>query len=292
MRGHPPTCTLHFFLDSLLEQSIPSQVARCVILLGTYAPWDHLQRETQLPECSPRFLPTDCKLDKASGATIYNEALLGKALRDVGRENVVIATKVRPSTSPRPKRLLSKSPPLLSSFRPRRASPQSGITYDPKTFKGGVDGSPQFLKRSCAESLERLGVDSVDLFYLHRPDPKVPIEESVSALADLQRECADRGRHAGPTVRVACVCLTGLVVLCRGKVEHIGISNVTAEQIRRAHAVAPISAVQVRRCGDTDSPASSCCTQHALRWRLSLLCPAATAQMEWSLWSRGIEKEA
>jgi aryl-alcohol dehydrogenase-like predicted oxidoreductase len=80
-----------------------------------------------------------------------------------------------------------------------------------------VDGRPQTLKWSCEQSLRRLRTDVIDLLYLHRWDKKVPIEDSVGAMADLVRE---------------------------GKVRAIGLSEVSAATLRRAHAVHPIAAVQ------------------------------------------------
>lgn len=80
-----------------------------------------------------------------------------------------------------------------------------------------VDGRPQTLKWSCEQSLKRLRTDVIDLFYLHRWDKTVPIEDSVGALADLVRE---------------------------GKVRAIGLSEASAATIRKAHAVHPIAAVQ------------------------------------------------
>jgi aryl-alcohol dehydrogenase-like predicted oxidoreductase len=80
-----------------------------------------------------------------------------------------------------------------------------------------VDGRPETLKWSCEQSLKRLRTDVIDLYYLHRWDKKVPIEDSVGAMADLVRE---------------------------GKVRTIGLSEVSAATIRRAHAVHPITAVQ------------------------------------------------
>ena len=80
-----------------------------------------------------------------------------------------------------------------------------------------VDGRPETLKWSCEQSLKRLRTDVIDLFYLHRWDKKVPIEDSVGALAELVRE---------------------------GKVREIGLSEVSAATLRRAHAVHPIAAVQ------------------------------------------------
>ena len=80
-----------------------------------------------------------------------------------------------------------------------------------------IDGRPETLRRSCEESLKRLRTDVIDLYYLHRWDRKVPIEDSVGALADLVRA---------------------------GKVRAIGLSEVSAATLRRAHAVHPISALQ------------------------------------------------
>ena len=79
------------------------------------------------------------------------------------------------------------------------------------------DGSPENVRRSIEGSLRRLGTDHVDLYYQHRIDPDTPIEETVGALADLVRE---------------------------GKVRHLGLSEASAETIRRANAVHPITAVQ------------------------------------------------
>lgn len=80
-----------------------------------------------------------------------------------------------------------------------------------------IDGRPATLKRTCEESLKRLRTDVIDLYYLHRWDQQVPIEDSVGALADLVRD---------------------------GKVLSIGLSEVSAATLRRAHAVHPITAIQ------------------------------------------------
>ena len=80
-----------------------------------------------------------------------------------------------------------------------------------------VDGTPQYARACIETSLRRLGVDHVDLYYLHRVDDRVPIEETVGALADLVRE---------------------------GKIRNIGLSEVSEQTLRRAHAVHPIAAVQ------------------------------------------------
>nr|WGM49231.1 aldehyde reductase [Boreostereum vibrans] len=84
--------------------------------------------------------------------------------------------------------------------------------------KRGVDGRPEYVPEACERSLKRLGVDQIDLYYLHRPDPTVPIEKSVAAMAELVKA---------------------------GKVRYLGLSEVSAETLRRAHAVHPIAAVQV-----------------------------------------------
>jgi aryl-alcohol dehydrogenase-like predicted oxidoreductase len=81
----------------------------------------------------------------------------------------------------------------------------------------GVDGTPAYVRRAIDASLQRLGVDHVDLWYLHRKDPAVPIEETVGAMAEQ---------------------------VAAGKVRHLGLSEVSGATVREAHAVHPISAVQ------------------------------------------------
>jgi aryl-alcohol dehydrogenase-like predicted oxidoreductase len=81
----------------------------------------------------------------------------------------------------------------------------------------GVNGRPDYVRQACEASLKRLKVDVIDLYYQHRVDPQVPIEETVGAMADLVRQ---------------------------GKVRHLGLSEARPETIRRAHSVHPISAVQ------------------------------------------------
>jgi len=80
-----------------------------------------------------------------------------------------------------------------------------------------LDGSPAAIKAACEASLKRLRTDVIDLYYLHRPDPKVPIEDSAGALADLVKS---------------------------GKIRFIGLSEMGEEQLRRAHAVHPVAAMQ------------------------------------------------
>lgn len=131
-----------------------------------------------------------------------NEELVGRALKGV-RDKVLIATKF--------------------GF----AVGDEGIGFQ-RTI--GLDGTPANAKRVAEASLRRLGTDVIDLYYLHRPDPATPIEESVGAMADLVKE---------------------------GKVRAIGLSEVNVDQLRRAHAVHPIAALQ----------------------------------SEYSLWERGVEDE-
>ena len=121
-------------------------------------------------------------------ADIYgiSELQVGKALCD-RRANAVLATKFG----------------FVGTTRP-------GIERIP-------NGRPDYVHRACNVSLERLGVDCIDLYYLHRVDPTVPIEETVGAMSEL----------------------VGL-----GKVRHLGLSEVSAATLRRAHAIHPIAAVQ------------------------------------------------
>ena len=119
-----------------------------------------------------------------------NEELVGRAIRG-RRDEYVIATKFA-----------------------RRID---GATPGDVSTAGPVDGSPEHVHRSIEGSLQRLGTDRVDLYYQHRVDPNVPIEETVGAMAELVRE---------------------------GKVVHIGLSEAAPETIRRAHAIHPITAVQ------------------------------------------------
>jgi aryl-alcohol dehydrogenase-like predicted oxidoreductase len=115
-----------------------------------------------------------------------NEQLVGEAIAD-RREDVVLATKF-------------------------------GIVRDPENPAArGVNGRPDYVLRSCDASLRRLRVDHIDLYYQHRVDPGVPIEETVGAMAEL---------------------------VGAGKVRFLGLSEAGPETIRRAHEVHPISAVQ------------------------------------------------
>ncbi len=128
-----------------------------------------------------------------------NEILLSKVLKD-RRNEVVLATKF-------------------------------GIVRDPNNpSTRGFSGKPEYCQKSCEDSLKRLGIDTIDLYYLHRIDPNTPIEETVGAMADLIKQ---------------------------GKVRYLGLSEASAQTLRRANAEHPISALQT----------------------------------EYSLWSRDVEEE-
>ncbi|MFE9614145.1 aldo/keto reductase [Streptomyces sp. NPDC006012] len=136
----------------------------------------------------------DLGIDFLDTAQVYgpltNESLVGRAVQG-RRDQYVIATKF--------------------NYRMDDAVPGDMSTV------GRQDGSPEHVRSSVHGSLERLGTDYLDLYYQHRVDPRVPIEETVGAMAELVAE---------------------------GKVRHIGLSEASAATIRRAHAVHPITAVQ------------------------------------------------
>lgn len=113
-----------------------------------------------------------------------NEELVGKALKG-RREQAVVATKF-------------------------------GFKIEDGKM-AGVDGSPENVRRACEASLKRLGIEAIDLFYQHRPDRDVPIEDTIGAMAELVKE---------------------------GKVKHLGLSEVGPERLRRANAVHQIAALQ------------------------------------------------
>ncbi len=81
----------------------------------------------------------------------------------------------------------------------------------------GLNGKPEYIREACDKSLQRLGIDTIDLYYMHRQDPEVEIEEIVGTMAELVQQ---------------------------GKVKYLGLSEVDPEVLRRAHAVHPISALQ------------------------------------------------
>lgn len=104
-----------------------------------------------------------------------------------------------------------------AAIKPRRQAIVLATKFGFIQGNRGIDGSPRHVREACDRSLERLGVDRIDLYYLHRVDPSVPIEETVGAMGELVRS---------------------------GKVRHLGLSEAAAETVRRAHRVHPIAAVQ------------------------------------------------
>lgn len=92
-----------------------------------------------------------------------------------------------------------------------------GIERKPDRSWRGFNGRPEYVHRACEASLRRLGRDTIDLYYMHRKDPQVPIEETVGAMKEL---------------------------VTAGKVRYLGLSEVSVDDLRRAHAVHPISALQ------------------------------------------------
>jgi aryl-alcohol dehydrogenase-like predicted oxidoreductase len=115
----------------------------------------------------------------------HNEELVGRAIKGA-RNSVILCTK-------------------FGNIRDERGQPT------------GIDGRPEYVPLACEASLKRLGVDVIDLYYLHRVDPKVPIEDTVGAMAKLVEQ---------------------------GKVRYIGLSEAGAETLRRAYGVYPITAVE------------------------------------------------
>ena len=111
---------------------------------------------------------------------------------------------------------------LLSRFLKERKTDaviatKFGIVRDGNRYARTIDNSPDYVRSACEASLRRLGLERIDLYYVHRVDRSRPVEEVVGVLADLVRE---------------------------GKIGHIGLCEVSAETLRRAHAVHPVAAVQ------------------------------------------------
>lgn len=128
-------------------------------------------------------------IDFLDTADVYgmgqNELLVGKAIRDK-RDKVILATKF-------------------------------GIVRGEDRGVTSICGKPEYVRSSCDESLQRLGIDRIDLYYFHRLDPSIPIEETVGAMADLVH---------------------------KGKVRYLGLSEVSPKTLRKACSVHPIAAVQ------------------------------------------------
>jgi len=154
----------------------------CMSLSGTYGPSDDAAGIAFIQQA------IDLGVDHLDSSDMYgwgqNEDLLGRALK--GRRDKVM---------------------LASKF---------GQTQQPGGANG-VDGSPAYIQKACEVSLKRLGVDHIDLYYQHRVDPKVPVEDTVGAMSRLVEQ---------------------------GKVKHLGLCEAKPERIAAAHKVHPIAAVQ------------------------------------------------
>jgi aryl-alcohol dehydrogenase-like predicted oxidoreductase len=162
---------------------IPVVGLGCMGMSEFYGPTD----EAQSIEVIRHALDTGVSfLDTADAyGSGRNEVLVGRAIRD-RRKEAVVATKF------------------------------ALVRGDQGAFVG-VSGKPDYVKKACAASLSRLGIDAIDLYYQHRVDPEVPIEETVGAMAELVKE---------------------------GKVRRLGLSECSPATLRRAHQVHPIAAVQ------------------------------------------------
>lgn len=153
----------------------------CMGMSDFYAPSDDVESVATLHRA------LDLGINLLDTADIYgrNEELVGRAIAG-RRDEVVLATKF------------------------------GNVREADGTFKG-VNGRPEYVRSACDASLRRLNVDHIDLYYQHRVDPAVPIEDTVGAMAGLVEA---------------------------GKVRHLGLSEAAPETIRRAHAVHPITALQ------------------------------------------------
>jgi len=154
----------------------------CMGMSQFYGPRDDIESTATLERA------IELGLDFFDTADVYgaghNEELVGQVLRK-HRDKVIIATKFGNQVLPDGKR--------------------------------AINGRPEYVRSACEASLKRLGVDHIDLYYQHRVDKNVPIEETIGAMADLVRQ---------------------------GKVRYLGLSEASAKTVRRAHAVHPISALQ------------------------------------------------
>ncbi|MEV7686757.1 aldo/keto reductase [Streptomyces bungoensis] len=132
------------------------------------------------------------------GADGHNERIVGRALRG-RRDDVMVATKF--------------------GFRIPDGAPAHRFPVSYSFGELAVNADPRYVRGYAEQSLRNLGTDVIDLYYPHFPDPQVPWEETVGAVAELVSD---------------------------GLVRHLGLSNVSADQLRRAHAVHPVTAVQVQ----------------------------------------------
>ena len=154
----------------------------CMSLSGVYGPADDAASEALIHHA------LDCGINHLDSSDMYgwghNEEVVGRALKG-RRDEAILVTK------------------FGQTQRPGQGN--------------GVDGRPEYVQQACEASLKRLGVEVIDLYYQHRVDPSVPIEDTVGAMAELVRQ---------------------------GKVRFLGLSEAKPETIRRAHATHPMAAVQ------------------------------------------------
>ncbi|HSB75509.1 MAG TPA: aldo/keto reductase, partial [Terriglobales bacterium] len=165
------------------KTEVPAIGFGCMVLSGSYGPVaeeEALATLDQALELGCNFWDT---------ADVYgcghNEQLVGRALQG-RRHQVVLATKC-------------------------------GFVWSENKDEADIDGSPRHIRAACQASLRRLGVEAIDLYYLHRLDPRIPVEESVGAMSEL---------------------------VAAGKVRQIGLSEVSPRTLRRAARVHPIAALQ------------------------------------------------
>ncbi|MEO3876653.1 aldo/keto reductase [Nonomuraea sp. B12E4] len=165
---------------------VPALGLGCVGLSEFYGPTDREQSLATLRKAAELGVTL---LDTSDyyGIDFANELLIAEFLAEHGHDGISVATK-------------------FATIR----KPGTGDLV-------GVRSDPEHVRNACEASLRRLGVDHIDLYYLHHPDFTTPIEDTVGAMAEL---------------------------VAAGKVRHLGLSNVTAEQLRAGHGVHPITAVQ------------------------------------------------
>ncbi|HYO66298.1 MAG TPA: aldo/keto reductase [Archangium sp.] len=172
-------------LGTLGKRTVPRVGLGCMGMSEFYGPSDDAENLRVLSRALELgYVHFDTSDMYGNGA---NERLLGRFVKNVPREKVFLATKF-------------------------------GIVRDAAGgLARGVNGRPEYVREACDRSLERLGVEYLDLYYVHRKDPSVPIEETVGAMAEL---------------------------VAAGKVRALGLSEVSVETLRRAHKVHPIAALE------------------------------------------------
>ena len=163
-----------------------------MVLEGFYGEADQSQALDTLSHAMDQGLMIDTADAYGEG---HNETLIGRVLKE--RDDApFIATK------------------FGLVFDPQQKSRQIDTGWG---FPLNINASPEYAQKALDDSLQRLGVETIDLWYMHYPDPEVAVEESVGAMAEAVKA---------------------------GKVRYLGLSNVTADQVRQAHSVHPVSAVQ------------------------------------------------